>query len=779
MAFPCRPSLRELCAPLRGLWLFAGVLAGWSWLALPGRWHWGAVVLLVAALGAARGIGSRLAILVGLALQIASFQILWCATPERAPVTCRWAVRVEESGRHLEGTVLAGPAALRGERLRLSPSDLDARPGDTLWLRGTYRPPAPASNPGGFDAGRWMAEASLGGMLRAAGGEPMVVHRAAVRPSRRHLMTDFVHRTLARRLSPPAAALWSSTALGETSFLPPEVSDAFRATGLFHLLAVSGSHMLLLGGAVFAALRLLRTPSSLAWILSCLAVWLYTWLLEWPAPVLRASIAYSVLAAAMAAGRRPHSSNAWFLSGACLLCLDPNSPFHPGVQLSFAAVAGLLWVAPHLEWMLPQPLREGRLAAWFARPLLASLGASLTTAPLLAWHFQAVPWIGIPVGLATALCFEAGFLASLLTLLLSGVGLPLPFFWGFAKAADGLAWICLKTVLWSAERFHGTLDLARPSPGALTLGLALPFALALWGTPWRRLALWSGILWIVAAGMFWFWPHPPALEAWFLDVGQGDAAVLRFPSGRAWLVDCGPRSEMSDAGARVVLPALRTLGIRALDAVVVTHPDMDHAGGLDTLIGALPIGRIFVSVARYPDTPAHWTKTLSRLAAKGIPVRELGAGQKLSYGDGARIDVLAPGRAEAPSTNGASVVLRTEYGRSSLLLAGDAEFWSEKHQLQDGAHLSADLLKVGHHGSRTSSGSEWLGVVRPGLALLSVGAFNRYGHPSPEFLERLRGIGSAPWITSRQGGLRVRVLRNGMQIAAAEPRWWRGPWRRR
>jgi competence protein ComEC len=616
-------------------------------------------------------------------------------------------------------------------------------------------------------------------MLRAAGGEPMAVRRAVPHPSRRRLMTDFVHKTLARRLSPPAAALWSSTALGETSFLPPQVSDAFRATGLFHLLAVSGSHMLLLGGAIFAALRLLRAPSRFAWIFSCLGVWLYTWLLEWPAPVLRASIAYTVLAAAMAGGRRPHPSNAWFLSAACLLCLDPNSPFHPGVQLSFAAVAGLLWVAPHLEWMLPHPLREGRVAAWFSRPLVASLGASLTTAPLLAWHFQAVPWIGIPVGLATALFFEAGFLASLLTLLLSGIGLPVPFFWGFAKAADGMAWICLESVLWSAEHFHGRLDLARPAPALVLLGMGFPLALALWGTAWRRLALWGGVSWMAAAGAFWIWPQQPLLEAWFLDVGQGDAALLRFPSGRAWLVDCGPRSQTSDAGARVVLPALRTLGIRSLDAVVVTHPDMDHAGGLDTLIGALPIGRVLVPAAGYPDTPAHWTGTLARLSAKGIPVREIGAGQRLSYGDGVRSTVLAPGRGEAPSTNGASVVLRTEYGRSSMLLAGDAEFWSERHQLQDGARLSADLLKVGHHGSRTSSGPEWLNAVHPGLALLSTGAFNRYGHPSPEFLERLRGIGSASWITAHRGGLYVRIQRGGMRVAAAEPRWWRGPWRRR
>lgn len=771
------PSFRDLCDPQRSLWLFLGVLSGWLWHALPAPWPWLCAAPLLAGLVLSRRWGSRTAILLGLGLQLLAFRS-WHPVPDFPRIQCRWAVEVTASGKRPEGLILGGAPRLLGRTVRLSPPDLDVGPGDTLWLRATFLPPRPAGNPGGFDASRWMAQANLAGTLKAVSGEPMLVHRGRGELPRRRKMTDFVKKTFARHLSRPAAALWTATALGETSSLPQAVSDAFRTTGLFHLLAVSGSHMLLLGGAVLALLTLLRLPRRPAWLLSALAVWAYTWLLDFPAPVLRASLAYSAIALAMSLGRRPGARNAWFLAAAVLLCLDPNCAFNPGVQLSFAAVAGLLWIAPNLRWMLPIPLREGRLHDWLAAPLLASLGASLTTAPLLAWHFQAVPWVGIPAGLLAGLGFEAGFLASLLTLLLGGLGAPHWCFWGFARAADGLAWASISMVTWCADHVKGSWDLARPDPASFALWMASGFLLALLGTRWRRSGAWLAVAWAGLAA----WnlrPAPPHLDIWFLDVGQGDAAVLRFPGGRTWLVDCGPRSEYSDAGARTIAPSLRALGIRALDAVVVTHDHLDHMGGLDTLLSRFPIGRVFEPVAASPRPSHLWEATCRRLQAGGIPVRPLGAGQKLSYGDGATVRVLAPGAGTAPDANATSIVFRLDYGGRGVLFTGDADRWSEGHQLRDSAFLSSDVVKLGHHGSRTSSTVEWLRQVRPGLAFVPVAAINRYGHPTPETMARLSDLGTATWIASDQGGMHLRLSASGIRVSPNEAHWWKGPWESR
>jgi competence protein ComEC len=770
------PTFRELCDPQRSLWLLLGVLSGWLWHALPAPLPWLSCLPLVIGLALAKRWGSRVAILAGLALQFGSFQA-WEPVPEFPRVQCRWVVEITNTGKHPEGRILGGAPKPLNRIVRLSPPDLDVRLGDTLWLRATFLPPHPAGNPGGFDASRWMAQASLAGTLKAVSGEPMVVHRGHGQTPRRQKMTDFVKKTFAKHLSRPAATLWTATALGEMSSLPQAVSDAFRTTGLFHLLAVSGSHMLLLGGAVLAQLTLLRLPRRFAWLLSVIAVWGYTWLLDFPAPVLRASLAYTVIALAMTIGRRPSARNAWFLAAAILLCLDPNSAFNPGVQLSFAAVAGLLWIAPNLKWMLPLPLREGRLHDWFAGPLLASIGASLTTAPLLAWHFQAVPWIGIPAGLIAGLSFEAGFLASLLTLLLGGIGLPHWCFWGFSRAADGLAWASISMVTWCADHVQGSWDLARPEPLTFALWMASGFALALLGTRWRRAGAWLALVWVglVAWNLR---PAPPHLDVWFLDVGQGDAALVRFPGGRNWLVDCGPRSEYYDAGARVIAPALRDLGIRSLDAVVITHDHLDHMGGLDTLLSRFPIGRVFEPASPDPKPSHLWEATRKRLQAQGVPVRTLGAGQILSYGDGPTVRVLAPGEGTAPDANATSIVFRLEYGKHSILFTGDAEHWSEAHQLHDSAALSSDVIKLGHHGSRTSSTVEWLHKVHPGLAFISVAAINRYGHPTPEALARLSEMGTAAWIASDKGGMHLRLTPSGIAASPNEAHWWKGPWER-
>lgn len=282
---------------------------------------------------------------------------------------------------------------------------------------------------------------------------------------------------------------------------------------------------------------------------------------------------------------------------------------------------------------------------------------------------------------------------------------------------------------------------------------------------------------------WWAWPRPAPvrpLRVTFLDVGQGDACVIEGPTGRVVVVDGGGRPgtderDGGDPGARVVVPFLRHRGISAVDLLIPTHPDDDHVQGLIALVDRLRVRQALDG--GYPGDSAPYARLRERLRRRGIPVVTARRGQRIDLGGGARIEVLHPpayvlGGADA-STNNHSVVLRVVYRRARLLLTGDAEAEAEADLLQSGVDLSADLLKVGHHGSRRSSGDAFLAAVAPSLAVISSGRDNIYNHPHPEVVERLSRRNIRIFRTDRDGAITVETdgtrLRVTPAIARAAP----------
>lgn len=227
----------------------------------------------------------------------------------------------------------------------------------------------------------------------------------------------------------------------------------------------------------------------------------------------------------------------------------------------------------------------------------------------------------------------------------------------------------------------------------------------------------------------------PSMTLTMLDVGQGDALVIRTPRGHVLLVDAGPRTPEDDAGRRVVVPFLRAQGINRVDALLLTHPDEDHIGGAETVLEREPVGRLLVS--GIPGDSATYARVLEEARARGVPIVRLAHGQSLDFGDGVVGEVLNPSGAGEPTHNNGSLVVRLRYGGTSALLTGDAELGAEEEMERTVGDLHADLLKVGHHGSRTSTSEGFLDAVQPRAALVSVGRHNLFGHPSPVVLDRL------------------------------------------
>lgn len=765
--------------PLRGLWLAVGVLLSWASVALPHPWAWSTSVVFVGAALVPRSRGTRLVLACGALVGGIVLGSFWEGSRRTGEVRGPFEIEVRREvkrGRY-EATILRGPPGVpAGARVRIS---LEAAGiGERRAGPGVLRAPRPPENPGGFDEERWAASAGLAGTLRFDSSRILGATRLPWDNFRQDL-GDRVRRILVERLDASSADLWIATLLADGTRLPQDVNVAFRQTGLYHMLSVSGFHLVVLGGAALLLLSLLRAGAAASGAGALAVVWLYVAFLGFPDPALRSAVAFSGFVLARWTGRRAHAGNALGLGGAVLVLLDPNSPFQAGVQLTMVATAALIWLAPGIDALL-LPRRGPDWLRSLLKGANASLAATLATAPLLAWNTGLVPWIGIPAGLLASGFFSAGFLASLVVVA-TGV-LPEAWSAGFAGAADLCSRAVLEIALRAGSWESGWFQVPRPSVPALILwflALVLVASCAAGAIARRRalvfLALLSPCLLV---------KDPPSKEGplvlTFLAVGQGDATLVQLPDGGAWLVDGGPRSHgprPRDAGQEIVVPALRALRVDALDGIVVTHPDLDHWGGVPAIAAGVPTATLVEPSPANPEPSEGWNLSRAGILATGTLPRGLAFGQSIPLGGAGSLDCLAPGLLETyPSRNAASLVLMVRWGRARALLAGDAETWTEERMLASEADLRADLLKAGHHGSRGSSGEPFLRAVQPRWAVLSCGTRNRYGHPHAQAVDRLERSG-ARLLDTRDGAWKAILHPDGrIEVGRAVSRWWNGPW---
>jgi competence protein ComEC len=553
------------------------------------------------------------------------------------------------------------------------------------------------------------------------------------------------------------AALARGFVLGEEDGIDARTTEDFRRSGLSHLLAVSGQNVALLALLAMPVLAALGLPlrARLVWVLGLIAV--YVPLAGAGPSIARAAIMGALSVLATLAGRRASRFYALVVAAVVLLALEPRIGADVGWQLSFAAVLGILLLAGSLREAIAGRIGDGGWRRTLAEGAAMTIAATLATAPLIAFHFEAISTTTL---LANLLALPAVAPAMWLGMASAAAG-QLP---GFpvealnAANAPLLAYIA-QVAAWCGRPSWAYLHVRLGVGGLVETYLAIAVGTVLVLRLRRAARVAFGVAVVLAAGLVGALlftadgsaaPDPPAgLRVSVLDVGQGDAILLQPRRAPAVLVDGGPPGDELAA-------KLRAAGIERLGAAIVTHDQSDHAGGIDELLGKMPIGRLLYGVLR--------RSTLLEARAAAVPTARLARGDELRSG-GLRLEVLwpppellaGPHRGEDP--NQLAVVAVARWRRFSMLLTADAE--AETVPLDPGP---VDVLKVAHHGSDDAGLGALLDRTRPRLAVISVGAGNPFGHPTPATLATLAAHGIRTLRTDRDGTVTIEVARGSIRV---------------
>ena len=591
----------------------------------------------------------------------------------------------------------------------------------------------------------------------------------------RATLVDRIHRLFGDR-----GPIVSALILARREGLDPELRRAFAETGTAHLLAISGFHVGVVYGLFQVLAALVGMTRRRAALASAAATWAYVAIIGFPDAASRAAAIVAFVAVARSIGR-PQAR--WGpLGGAALmlLALDPSRLWSVGFQLSFVGAAGLVaWMPPlnramrRIRFRIPVPSgplprlpnglartlrRPRRLPRRMVSALAAGFAATAATTPVVAWHFEQVALIGIPATLvaspAVALAVPGCILALLLDFMAPAVAVFL---------ANGVGAVLggLEAVVWFASTLPGANAWVSKTTVQVVAAGVVVGALLIRRTMLRRsrrvaiLTLWVAVS-VSAWPLILSLSGRGTLRLHFIDVGQGDAIAIRTPASRWILVDTGPPTRRP-GDPHPVVREMRRLGVGRLEALVLTHPDLDHIGGAMAVLGAVDVGEI-VDPAIPSGRPAYVT-LLSSAESRGIPWRRALAGQTWTV-DGVDVTVLAPEErpiAGDTEANASSVVMVVSHGDFDVLLTGDAPAEVELAVLPELAARAPalEVLKVGHHGSDTSTDPLLLERVRPRVAILSLGRNNRYGHPKPIVVRRLVESGASIYRTDREGSVTV------------------------
>ncbi len=659
------------------------------------------------------------------------------------------------------------------------PRGLDVRAGDGLEVAARIEL---AEDFDGFAYREYLARQGIGAIARARGAEvlPAAGGIGGAIGSLRATLLDGLNELVPE----PEAALGAGILLGVRSSIAPEISDAFATAGLTHVVAISGWNIAIVAAIVLALVRPLGRLRGGRWTTALAAACVvggYVLLTGASPSVVRAALMAGAMLGGRLGGSRAHATSALGLAALVMLLVAPAVLWDVGFQLSLLATAGLIWFGRGIE------RRLRRWPGWLREPVALTLAAQLTTLPVILVNFERLSLVApisnvlvvplVPLAmLASAAVSVGGVLLGWLPQ--TPIGDALAWFLG------GSAWLVLRAMVVVGQA-TASLPLA-----AVDVSVPPPFAVAWF--PILALGSWAlrpdrpttdpspsvpdeAMTGTMAALARLFRPLPALLclvlvlcgitlatrpdgrlHITALSIGQGDAILVEAPSGATMLIDGGPDPELTLRRLGANLP----FWARWIELLVLSHPHQDHVAGLVDALDRFRVGTVIH--AGIPFENAAYSRLLADASAGAVATRAAFAGERFALDRSTAVEVLYPSEADAAAPlpegdiNNGSVVLLLRHGAFMALLTGDAEAPVEAALLARGLIAGVDVLKVGHHGSHSSSTPSFIAAAQPSIAMISAGEGNEYGHPAPETLATLAAhAGTTVYRTDTQGDIEV------------------------
>lgn len=631
------------------------------------------------------------------------------------------------------------------------------KPGNKIFMSGTFQKGKEKRNPGEFDYNKYLLQQGITGIFVAYNtdsisiiGNKSELFKSLILSVRKRL--DKIIHDLH---NPETAGLLRGLLLADRSEIDYDTRNVFVNSGVIHVLAVSGLHVgyiLLIFVFLFGRFGIYTRS-----VLTIIGLMLFMFITGIPPSVFRATLMAIIIILAFLYNRSTNINNSVAIAAVIILLFNPEQLFNPGFQLSFSAVLAIGWLYPYFQTGIKRMKIRYKFIEFVLLFIAVSLSAQIGTLPFTLFYFSklslislfanliVIPMIGIIIGTA------------FITIALGVITYPLAIY--FASVNDLLVFLIFRFIKFTGELNFSFLWIRNYSTLDAVIFYIILIALVLSLKRIRKFKVKLGLVLISFLAIILFSKiddkilfAPDKLNVLMIDVGQGDSFLVQFPDKKTGLIDAGNASPYFDNGEKTIIPLLDYLGINKIDYGFITHFDMDHYGGFVSLINANRIKKMFLP---WPDSSEKSIRFENFL--KNMKVEKEYYHPEEILIDKVKIHIFnnpMDNYFKKFSSNDKSGFFKIEFGSTSFLFVGDAEIPAEKYYLEHyKKELDSDVLKIGHHGSITGSTIEFLKAVSPRISLVSVGRKNKFGHPSDIVLKRLKFLNSDIYRTDSLGAV--------------------------